>query len=119
MITQNKLFRQHTVDVLCRKEYNLSNLYLALFIGCKTGYGGVGGNNLPTKCVQLGADCAVGFTQDIDCYKANEWVKDCFYYLCEEDYSVNQTCSYFENLNKYIQTGLESYIICGASGTHL
>ena len=103
MITQNKLFRQHTVDVLCRKEYNLSNLYLALFIGCKTGYGGVGGNNLPTKCVQLGADCAVGFTQEIGCSRANEWVTQCFYHLCEEQYTVNQVCIYLGTLSKYSQ----------------
>ena len=99
--------------------YDLSNLYVALFIGCWTGYGGVGGNNLPSAAVAQGADCSVGFSQSIGCAKANEWTVQCFYDLCVAEYTVYQTCTYLGSLTKYTQAGLGSYVICGASGTYL
>ena len=54
-------------------DENYGNLDIALFVGCQTAKDGVGGNNLPTRIVELGAEVAVGFTEDIMCSDANQW----------------------------------------------
>ena len=46
---------------------------MALFIGCRTAYGGQGGRNLPAAIVNQGARAAVGFKEEIDCEEANTW----------------------------------------------
>lgn len=62
---------------------DVSNLRLAAFIGCYTGYGGNGEANLPTVAVQKGATCAIGFTDEIDCDDANGWTVKFMDYLAD------------------------------------
>ena len=57
---------------------DLSDCDLALFIACYTGANG--DINLPNAAVKAGAKAAVGFKDDIDCDKANEWTESFFLY---------------------------------------
>lgn len=54
---------------------SFSDLNMVLFIGCETAAGGAGGNNLPTKIVDQGAQVAIGFEETIGCDTANKWTK--------------------------------------------
>ena len=75
--------------------YDLSNLKLALFIACRTGDGGVGGNNLPTVAVRRGATVAIGFEGSIDCTYSNEWLEYFMIYMLS-GFSVDDTCATIE-----------------------
>ena len=70
-----------------------SNLGLALFIGCETGRGGVGGNNLPSRIVAQGATCSIGFELDCYCASANTWTKYFFEHFCA-GYDVYESVDY-------------------------
>ena len=90
---------------------NYSNIYLALFIACYTAYGGNGARNLPTKIVESGAKCAIGFEETIGCTSANNWTKN-FYERFSEGYSVEESVA-FANLLSSASSGLQSAVICG------
>lgn len=93
---------------------NLSNLKLAVFVGCFTGKGGEGANNLPTAVVQKGAGTAIGFQKIIDCDDANRWTERFFYYL-STGHTVQSAC----NAIKGLTTGwkdkpsIDTVVICG------
>ena len=95
---------------------DLSNLLLVMFIGCKTGYGGVGGKNLPTVACSKGAKTAVGFKESIDCPTANNWTIAFCKHL-ENGMSVGSACSLLGSLATYRDTTMTSYIICGNQNT--
>lgn len=95
---------------------DLSNLLLVMFIGCKTGYGGVGGKNLPTVACSKGAKTAVGFKESIDCPTANNWTIAFCKHL-ENGMSVGSACSLLDSLATYRDTTMTSYIICGNQNT--
>ncbi|MCD8055357.1 MAG: hypothetical protein LUE25_01350 [Clostridiales bacterium] len=97
---------------------DLSNMKLMLFVGCKTGYGGNGGNNLPTAAVESGATTAVGFTENINCKKASNWTIE-FFDLMSEGNSVSAACSTLAISSNYSSTNLTSYVICGSTSTKL
>ena len=101
-------------------NYSTSNLYAALYVSDYSGYGGIGGNNLPTITVQKGATCSVGFMGIIDCSKANEWLEAFFTATMSDDGSnVYEACGSLASLPKYSSSGLPNYIIAGNKYTSL
>ena len=62
---------------------DLSRVEIALFVGCYTGNGGNGGNNLPTKTVECGARVAIGFVDSINCNSANYWTEHFYDFLLD------------------------------------
>ncbi len=100
---------QYTEYLLSDEDY--SNVNIAMFIGCNTGFGGVGSNNLPSKIVSLGAKAAIGFEESITCGSSNEWTMD-LYELLLQGVTLSDAIS---ELNKiYVSNaGLKSVIICG------
>lgn len=54
---------------------NLEDVYLAVYVGCYTAYGGTGSSarNLVTASTNAGADYAIGFADSIYCDDANNW----------------------------------------------
>ena len=97
---------------LMPSSLNLSNLKVALFIGCETGAGGVGGKNLPTVAVQKGAQAAIGFRNNIGCDKANTWTIQFANYM-NNGRSIKDACSAMAKQGAFVGSGLDSYIICG------
>ena len=95
---------------------NLSNLRVAAFICCYTGYGGVNGTNLPSAAVSLGATTALGFKNEIDCATATDWTEDFGDRLARGN-SVGSTCSLLAGNATYKAGKLNSYTICGSSNT--
>ena len=95
---------------------DLSNMKLIMFIACNTGRGSQGGNNLPTKVVNKGATCSVGFTQTINCATANKWTVS-FSKRMENGESVSAACNALSTT--YPTGNLDSYVICGNSSTKL
>ena len=90
----------------------LSNMNLILFIGCETGAGGENGPNLLTAAVARGAETAIGFANEIDCYDANEWTKDFFDLLSSNTVSVKYACTFLSD-NDYQSTAMVDFVICG------
>ncbi|MBD5114684.1 MAG: hypothetical protein HDT46_05690 [Ruminococcaceae bacterium] len=97
---------------------DLSNLKLAMFIGCKTASGGNGAAHLPAAVVNKGAATSVGFKDNINCDTANAWTIDFFRYMAKAR-SVNNVCSYLATLSSYSSGGLDSYYISGLKTTTL
>lgn len=67
---------------------SLSNLILAVYIGCRTALGGISlgtEDNLVVATSNQGARTAVGFTEAIDCNGANSWVDFFFENLANGD----------------------------------
>ena len=81
---------------------DLSDCDLALFVACYTGANG--DINLPNAAVKAGAKAAVGFKDDIDCDKANEWTESFFLYY-EQGKTVDEAADAADN-----ESGLDSYI---------
>lgn len=79
---------------------DLSNMDLIMFVGCKTAYGGENANNLLTAVVARGAETAVGFTENIDCHRANDWTVD-FFELMSDGYTVDDACEKLSRKMKY------------------
>lgn len=69
----SNVFADGVVGIANGDDYG--NLGLALFVGCETGRGGVGGNNLPSEIVEHGAKAAIGFKESIGCSAANTWTR--------------------------------------------
>lgn len=93
-------------------SFKIDNMKLVLFVGCKTGYNGEDGPNLPHKAVQQGATVAIGFAEDVNSYEANLWVGE-FFALLEDGYTVLDACNELDKRKKYDNTGLQSRVICG------
>ena len=100
------------------KRFDLSNLRLAMFIGCRTGSGGVGGNNLPSAAVAQGAETAIGFTDTINCPDANAWTQE-FFVLWDSGSTVEMVCSNLARSSSYRAGNLHKYIICGDQYTYI
>ena len=98
---------------------DLSNLKLAMFMGCKTGQGGVGGANLPTKAVEKGAKCAVGFRYNIMCDDAKGWIEDFSELIKDSDYTVEKACNALKAYEDYKYTTMTSFVLCGNGATTL
>lgn len=97
---------------------NLSNLQLAMFIGCYTGAGGSTATNLPSTVVARGAETAVGFSQSIMCPKANQWTI-AFFNLMNNGYTVQAACETLAAQTTYNGSGLGSFVICGNKNNFL
>lgn len=96
---------------------NLSNLKLALFVGCYTGYGGAMWENLPSVAIWQGARTAIGFTGSINCNEANHWV-ELLFDLLDEGKTIREACLALDDAGwKYTTMG--SYVICGYITTTL
>ncbi len=98
-------------------DLDLSNLQLALFIGCQTGAGGTSGKNLPSVAVARGARTAIGFKESINCSLANSWTK-AFLDMLDDGLSVKQICERLAQDSKYSSTTMTSYIICGDTNNY-
>lgn len=94
------------------ESLNLSNMELILFVGCLTGYKGATGPNLLTECVERGAETAIGFTTNIDCDLANEWVKD-FVALLSDGKTVKNARDTLNQNAKYKNSSLANAKIAG------
>lgn len=90
-----------------------NNLDLALFIGCKIGYGGATGNNLPARVVSKGAKVAIGFAQTISCSDANIWT-EYFFIKLSNGFTVAQAAQFACN-EVSEGSGLQSIVIVGNS----
>lgn len=67
------------VDIDGQRLADFSKCELILYIGCKTAFGGNNTNsskNLITASVICGADCAVGFEDNIKCEPSNYWMEE-------------------------------------------
>ena len=90
-----------------------SNMNLAVFVGCQTGYGGVNGTNLAAKIVELGAEVAIGFNADIYCTYANTWT-DMFYNRLLLGDSVNEAMAYMRLCEDTAISNITSVaVVCG------
>ncbi|MCD7783733.1 MAG: hypothetical protein LUI15_07610 [Firmicutes bacterium] len=98
---------------------DLSNMKLMLFVACKTGYGGKGGNNLPTAAVESGATTAVGFSESIYCREASDWTVEFFEKYMSEGKTVLYACQQLALDDYYINANMDSYVICGNTSTKL
>lgn len=92
------------------RTLDLSNLTLAVFVGCYTGVGGENKNNLPSVAVASGAQAAIGFTEEVYCGRANEWT-EAFIQLLFQGKSVQEACDALKA--NYTGAGLDSFVICG------
>ena len=99
-----------SLDIPTTKD--LSNLKLAMFIGCYTGLGGSSEPNLVNTVVARGATTAVGFKQEISCSGANLWTKN-FFELMEDGYTVYDACSLLSASDNFMATPLAEITICG------
>lgn len=65
---------------------DLSKVYIAVYTGCETAYGGTGSSarNIVTASVKAGTDFAIGFEDTIDCASASKWQEAFFEYLITE-----------------------------------
>lgn len=88
-----------------------SNIDIALFIGCKTAYGGRGQKNLPSAIVEYGATAAVGFSDEIDCVAANAWTVN-FYTKMLEGMTLEKAVKYACE-QASADSGLKSAVVCG------
>ena len=89
---------------------DLSNLELAIFAGCYTGYGGEYGANLPSVAVMQGARTAIGFDNEIDCDKTHQWL-DMLFDQLGEGVTISEA---IDNIKEYfVGTPLENPVICG------
>lgn len=100
------------------RTLELSNLKLAVFVGCKTGAGGRNGNNLPAVAVEQGAMTAVGFENSIVCSEANEWTKQ-FFKLLEDGLNVNAACKAINQNTAFSSSSVTCSVICGYKFTKL
>ncbi len=79
------------VSSLDVSQCDLSNLKLALFVGCNTGYVSYNFEDLPEATVNAGAETAIGFTKTIKCHYANLWTEYFWERICL-GYTVSQSC---------------------------
>ena len=94
-------------DDFLREDDDYSCLGLAAFVACETGVGGRGGKNLPSAIVEYGAQCAVGFTENIGCSAAGEWTNTFVGWLLA-GYSADVALERANNLS-----GIDCGILCG------
>ena len=94
-----------------RRLVDLSNVYLAIYVGCKTAYGGNGedARNLITASVKAGAEYAVGFADKINCDDANEWTEAFFIALANGN-TVEEAKTY-----AVTQSGISSCVLLSRS----
>ena len=97
-------------------QMDLSNMELVMFIGCSTGAGGVGGNNLPTAVVERGAKVAIGFTDTIYCLESNQWTQ-AFFSLASQGLTVLEikNCISDSSYYDFVSQNMESshIVVCG------
>ena len=94
-----------------KSSEDYSNVDIALFIACETGYGGEGARNLPTAIVEYGATAAIGFQGNILCNSANEWTKD-FYNQMQSGATLEEAVD-FACDKAPDNSGLKNVTICG------
>lgn len=91
---------------------DLSNLKLAMFIGCETGYGGIDEDNLMSQATWQGATTSVGFEDTIYCNEANQWLVNLFGYL-DDGMTLREACRELHYEDNWQYTSMVSYVICG------
>lgn len=88
-ISTVNLYNYNTNTVLC----NLSNTELAIFVACQTAYSDNGVISICQAAVDAGADCAIGFTDDVNCLIAGTWLEKFFEYY-RQGYDIEYCCQY-------------------------
>ena len=91
-----------------RKNLDLSNMKLAIYVSCRSGAGGEQDNNLPNLTVQQGAITSIGFDDVVNCSLVDDWLNDLFDLLNEGE-TVEEACSKLNG--RYL--GVSSPVICG------
>lgn len=104
-----KYFSNGTMDTL-----DLNNLEIAMFVGCKTGHGGLDEANLVSQALYQGATAALGFQENINCNEANEWLKRLFDLLIS-GVTLRNACLQLHTDGNWQYTTMASYVICGNS----
>ena len=96
-------------------KYDLSNLEIALFVGCKTANHST--KSLPQAVVDCGAKCAIGFTDSIPCDDANEWTTR-FFALYSKTSDIQGICATIASDAGWTDTttGVGSYRIFTSEG---
>lgn len=123
--TEKVAFYSHSVSSMNAASACISSdddytcVDIALFIACKTGYGGEGARNLPSAIVEFGASASVGFKQNILCGSANAWTRR-FYEMLLQGATVGEAVDYASDIFS-ATTGLnrENVVICGDPATKL
>lgn len=95
---------------------DLSNLELAIFVGCYTGYGGEDAQNLPAVAVAQGAKTAIGFDDEIPCILAHQWTMMIFEEL-DKGWNIEQAINNIKS--GFVGTALESPVLCGDRTTKI
>ncbi len=90
-----------------RALIDLTDCDLLLFVACSSANHET--RSLPRAAVLAGADCAVGFIDEIDCESANKWTKLFFEYYVD-GYSVEMSCFYAVN-DLIFDGGLDTYVV--------
>lgn len=104
---------------LCGDDINnlpndaLSNIKLAVFVGCNTAGPGPT-DKLPRAVVIKGATTAIGFEDTIYTNEANDWVEDFFGKLAQGT-NAYDACDELRVEAKYRLNGLDKYVIYGNS----
>lgn len=107
LYSHNNINYNSTEDAYIPPTMTFCNLDLAVFVGCYTGVGGEGANNLPSVLVEQGAQTAIGFQDTIDCSLANTWIRT-FYHRLYLGYTV-ENAVYYANNRSYMNLA----VICG------
>ena len=71
------------IDRPINETDDFSNLDIAIFVGCLTGYGGSDASTLLSQVVDQGARVAIGFNVKIMCPDAENWTHNLFDYLLD------------------------------------
>ena len=108
--TDEYLCASHLADL---SNGELSNMKLAVYIGCKTA-GPEANVTLPLTTVGKGATTAIGFSNTIYNAAANEWAEDFFGKLAQGK-SVYEACDELNQVKRYRDNGLNEVVIYGNS----
>lgn len=113
------LFSQSTnamtsTSAVINSSDSFEKLELVLFIGCSTASRVNSGCDLVTRIIEQGAQTAIGFTEEIDCNKANTWTTAFFEELLEGK-SVSEAVNLATIAVPGTKEGLDSAVIVGDS----
>lgn len=110
-----------TMDYHCTNIYNfnsnvivknLSNITIATFVACKTGYGGTSSNarNFVTASIKAGAAYAIGFADPIACCDASNWLA-AFYEYYSSGYTVEAAKRLAVEKTNTVDSGIDSCVL--------
>ena len=90
-----------------KAKVDLSNVELALFVGCYTSYHS--NTSLTDAAVAAGADYSIGFKDSINCNGANKWTESFFNYL--EDGNSIEVSAQNATIDNLIYSGISSCVV--------